>query len=188
MVRLKHMIHWGKMAWRTLTSSLTFFYGHLSLVALSLVPSSFRAYQMWHHLDTPFWMEVAVELTRVVLFLMMIAFLADRRIHHLKQKEFWIKLGQKSSTVLQESWPWVFIAQILVFLVVLYGIMNWIILFFVGVTFDSIIKILAIGEYDPEAARNAYLFFLKNMSVIPLSMVYMLKMFGIAPLANESAE
>lgn len=74
MVRLKHMIHWGKMAWRTLTSSLTFFYGHLSLVALSLVPSSFRAYQMWHHLDTPFWMEAAVELTRVVLFLMMIAF------------------------------------------------------------------------------------------------------------------
>ena len=97
-------------------------------------------------------------------------------------------MGQKSSAVLQESWPWGFIAQFLVFLVVLYGIMNWIILFFVGATLDSIIKILAIGEYDPEAARNAYLFFLKNMSVIPFSMVYMLKMFGIAPLANESAE
>src|SRR5690606_5940656 len=52
---------------QTFTSSIAFFYRHPSLILLSLVPSSLRFYQMWNHLQTPAWMEVAVLAARLLL-------------------------------------------------------------------------------------------------------------------------
>src|SRR5690606_11583187 len=52
---------------RTFTSSIAFFYRHPSLFLLSLVPSSLRFYQMWNHLQTPAWMEVALLAARLLL-------------------------------------------------------------------------------------------------------------------------
>ena len=50
-----------------------FFYTHAGFVVLSLVPASFRAVQMWRELNTPMWMEIVVELSRVVLLALILA-------------------------------------------------------------------------------------------------------------------
>lgn len=38
----------------TFQSSVIFFYSHISLIIISLIPSSIRSVQMWRHLTTPF--------------------------------------------------------------------------------------------------------------------------------------
>ena len=66
-----------------------FFYRHLSLVALSLIPSVLRAIQMWNELHTPFWMEIAVALSRVFLFALILAKMADTNLGAVFRKVFW---------------------------------------------------------------------------------------------------
>jgi len=115
-----------------------FFYTHAGFVVLSLVPASFRAVQMWRELNTPMWMEIVVELSRVVL-----------------------------------------LAQIAGFLLLVYGLMNGLIAVIVNEgTVRMAAEMAGFGHDKREAASNAVVYFLKNMSVIPMTMVYLARMIG----------
>jgi len=167
------------IALKTFAYTILFFYSHPSLVLVSLVPSSLRAFQMSQHLATPWWMEAVVGLARVGLFLLIIVRLSKSEIRALNDKTYWERLGKKASKVLASTWPKIFIAQLIVFIVCLYGLMNLLILAIVDHSLSTVMGWFSTADNDPEAFANAYLFFLKNMSVIPLSMVHMLKMLGV---------
>lgn len=157
-----------------------FFYRHLSLVALSLIPSTFRLMQMWSSLQTPMWMELVVASTRVLLFLLMLSLMAGTDLRALFRQDFWDSCGKRIARHLERSWPHPIIAQIVVFVVLMYGLMNLLIEFVLNLgAVPWTMSLLGIESYEHEAAYNAILFFIKNMSIIPLSMVYILRMCGV---------
>jgi hypothetical protein len=167
-------------------ATFAFFYSHVSLLLLSLIPSSFRAVQMWNDLATPFWMEVVVELTRVVLFFFILARLEKTDIRQLFHKPFWAGFNIRFTAHMQRNWPHIFIAQIVAFIVLMYGLMNVLIDALVNEhTVRAAMSVLKIEDYDNELADNAVTFFLKNMSVIPMSMVYIARMCGFGAKAGR---
>jgi len=170
---------WSKIGMGTFTSTVIFFYSNVPLVLISIIPSSFRSYQMLHHLDTPVWMEIFVGLTRILLFMLIIAWLSKNKTKELFRKEFWDRLGKVASIEMKRNWPHIFLAQLIVFLIFLYGLMNLLIQLIVGLSLVPLTGLLDIQDYDQESLRYSLVFFLKNMSVIPLSMVYILKMCGV---------
>ena len=171
---------------QTFMSSIAFFYRHPSLILLSLVPSSLRFYQMWNHLQTPAWMEVAVLAARLLLFLLMIALMLNRPLREFSRKDFWSEFGERCSVQFNRDWPGVFIAQLAVFIVLLYGLMNLLLQWATRLLLDPVIQLPGLQTEDRSAAHDALLFFLKNMSVIPLSMVYVLHMAGLRPRPNQN--
>ncbi|MBT2215711.1 hypothetical protein KK120_07740 [Virgibacillus dakarensis] len=173
----------GKIGLETFLSSILFFYSHLSLVLISLIPSFTRAYQMWN-LQSPIWLEVIVELTRVILLLLIISIMSKSNANELRQREFWERLGKSCSIQMKKNWPYGFLAQIIVFVVFLFGLGNLLIRLIVSGSLIPIIEMSGIKSYEYATAYNAYLYFLKNMSVIPLAMVYILKMCGVKTTNN----
>jgi hypothetical protein len=157
-----------------------FFYSHPSLVLLSLIPSTFRLIQMWNDLQTPLWMEIAVESARVVLFFLILSLMAKTEFRRVFRKQFWDGLGKRAGAHLERNWPHVFLAQIVVFVVLMFCLMNVVIEFVLGLgTVPRIMSLLGIESYDDESAYNALLFFIKNMTNIPMSMVYIMRMCGV---------
>lgn len=172
---------YGKYGMDTLLSSICFFYSHVTLLLISLIPSCIRAFQMWNHLQVPILFEVIVESARIILFLFMICLMSKAKIKSLLEKDFWQRLRDSCSMHLQKNWPLVFIAQIVIFVLFLYGLGNLMINTIVNSSLSTILDMLKINsvEHAADSAHNAYLYFLKNMSIIPISLVYMLNMFGV---------
>ncbi|MFD0868019.1 hypothetical protein [Paenibacillus residui] len=181
------LMRYGKYGLHTLFSSVLFFYRHLSLLILALIPSCIRAYQMWNQLQVPMVFEILVELTRIVLFLLMLCLMTTGNLTSLWRKRFWQRLGDSCSLHLKKNWPCFFLAQIVIFLVFLYGLGNLAIIVIENLSLTPILDILDINsvEHSAQSAYNAYLFFLKNMSVIPLAMVYILIMLGVGPTNHK---
>jgi len=159
--------------------SIGFFYRHLSLVLLSLIPSTFRFIQMWNDLNTPLWMEIAVESTRVVLFLLILALMHRSGFRDVFDSALWKRWQRSLKIELERNWPVTFLAQIAVFIIGLYVLMNTTLEWLLNPAFmKGYMVLLGMEEYDYDQVYTAALFFLKNMSVIPLSMVYILRMLG----------
>lgn len=178
------LLRYGNYGLNTLFSSVLFFYRHISLLIIALIPSCIRAYQMWNQLQVPMLFEVLVELTRIILFLLMVCLMTKENLTSFWYKNFWQRFGNSCSLHLKKNWPYFFLAEIVIFLVFLYGLGNLVIIVIVNLSLTPILDILEINsvEHSAESAHNAYLFFLKNMSVIPLAMVYILKMLGVKPI------
>lgn len=183
---IKKILDWSMEGINTFLSSVVFFYSHAELVLISLIPSLFRSFQMGHNLDTPLWMEFVVELTRIILFLLIVGRLSEVGVKKMFQKEFWNRLGNVCSIQIEKNWPHIFIAQLIVFIVILFGLMNLLIQLTVSISLSTFMDFFDI-QNNYETAYNAFLFFLKNMSVIPLSMVFVLKMSGIGSIENSNA-
>ncbi|ARA98188.1 MULTISPECIES: hypothetical protein [Geobacillus] len=181
-MRISDVLKYGKIGLETFGASILFFYSHLSLLLISLVPSLSRAFQMLMD-ESPIWLEVIVTLTRVFLFLMMISLMSKSNLNELKEKQFWDKLMQSCSTYFNKNWPYGFISQMIVFIVLLTGLGNLLIILISGL-FTSTLEWLDIKPAEPTAAYDACVYFLKNMSVIPLALVYVLKMCGVKPTDN----
>lgn len=184
------LLRYGKTGLNTLVDSITFFYRHVSLLIISLIPAGIRLYQMWNELKTPFWLEVIVEIARLFLCLVMIAYLTNANWQTMRKKRFWKQLATTCSFHLQKHWPHVFLAQIAVFFICLYAIGNLAVTMVVQLSLVPILNLLNIAatEHALEAGHNAYVFFLKNMSIIPLTIVYMLNMFGVGKAVDEHDE
>lgn len=167
----------SKVGFTTLYESIRIFYSHISFIIISFIPSSVRALQMW--LDqTPIWSEAVVFITRIILFIMMIVLLTKSSFQHLRQQKFWDQLLHTMSKHLETHWPYGFLAQIVIFIVFLYGLGNLIIMLI-----SKLITLLVASIYtyavNTDAFYNATLYFLKNMTVIPLSLVFVLIMLGV---------
>ena len=159
--------------------SIAFFYRHLSLVLLSLIPSTFRFFQMWHDLNTPMWMEIVVESTRVVLFFLILALMHRSGFRDVFNAALWQRWQRGLKIELERNWPLTFLAQIAFFIIGLYVFMNSTLEWLLNPTFmKGYMRLLGVETYDYDQVYTAALFFLKNMSVIPLSMVYILRMLG----------
>ncbi|PWU69840.1 MULTISPECIES: hypothetical protein [Gracilibacillus] len=185
-MELSTIWRYGKTGLKTFLLSLQFFYSHLSLLSLSLIPALFRTYQMWND-QTPIWLEIIVELTRVVLILLMIRLMSKSSFRRLRQRSFWDNLVEICTIQVKRNWPYRFIAQIIVFVVLLFGLGNFLISLIVNQTLDPLMGMIGLQAYEYSHAHDAYLFFLKNMSVIPLAMVYILKMCGVKPIRSGPA-
>src|SRR5690606_19361578 len=143
------------------------------------IPSTFRYIQMWNDLHTPMWMEIAVESTRVVLFLLIFARMSKSAFKDVFKSSLWSRWQYSLKVELERNWPWTFLAQIAVFIIGLYVLMNSLIEWLLNPAFvKAAMSIFGAAHYDYDRIYVAALFFLKNMSVIPLSMVYILRMFG----------
>ena len=174
--RLRQWVHTGAglFAW-----TFGFFYSQIWLVLLSLIPASIRAIQLWNELRTPLWMEVVVELSRVVLFVLIFARLENTTVRQLFRKEFRTGLHTRCVAYLKRSWPHNLIVQMIVFTILMYGLMNLLIDAFVNErTVEAVMGIAGFGHYEYEAASNSMVYFLKNMSIIPMTMVYIARMIG----------
>jgi hypothetical protein len=159
--------------------SIGFFYRHLSLVLISLIPSTFRFIQMWRDLNTPLWMEIVVESTRVVLFLLILALMHRSGFRDVFDSALWQRWQRNLKIVLEHNWPATFIAQIAVFIIGLYIVLNTTLEWLLNPSFmKGYMWLLGIETYDYDQVYRAALYFLKNMSVIPLSMVFILRMLG----------
>ncbi|WP_251283885.1 hypothetical protein [Cytobacillus sp. AMY 15.2] len=132
---------------------------------------------MWTS-DTHFWLEGIVGITRAFLFLLIISIMTGANIRELQHKSFWEKLANSCSNTFNKNWPYGFIAQITAFIVLLYGLGNGIIII-ISALFIPFITWMGISPQDPNAAYNACVYFLKNLSVIPLAMVYILNICGV---------
>lgn len=171
-----------KIGLETFLTSLYFFYSHGSLVLLSLIPSLTRAIQMWYS-ETPLWSEAIVGTTRVFLFLFIVTALTRSSLHQLKDNAFWNKLLQSCSRHFEINWPHGVISQIIAFIILLYGIGNGLIIL-ASTLFISAMDTLGVNLADTAAAKDACIYFLKNMSVIPLAIVFILKMLGVKPVKD----
>lgn len=164
---------------RLLFWSISFFYRHPSLILLSLIPATFRFIQMWID-QTPIWMEVIVESARVVLFLLIIALMSQEKFKAVFTQPLWKRWNQSLKIELERNWPLTFTAQILVFIIGLYWLMNSLIEWLLNPAFISaVMSLIGVETFNYEQVYTASLFFLKNMSVIPLSIVYILRMLGL---------
>ena len=103
--------------------------------------------------------------------------LAKTSIKELRNKEVWDKISNSCSIQFQRNWPYGFLAQIIVFFIFLYGIGNLIIML-LSWFFISALEMMGIQVANLNATYNASLYFLKNMTVIPLTFVYILNMIG----------
>ena len=165
-----------KVGFETLRSSIQFFYSHILLIVVSLIPSIIRAIQMLNS-DAPIWLDGIVWVTRCFFFLLVISVLARFRIKELRNKEVWDKISNSCSVQLKRTWPYGFSAQLIVFFIFLYGIGNLLIML-MSWLFISTLETMGIQVADFNAIYNASLYFLKNMTVIPLTFVYILNMIG----------
>ncbi|GFZ88560.1 hypothetical protein GCM10010978_30160 [Compostibacillus humi] len=181
-MRLTEANHFVKIGLETFLTSIHFFYSRGSLVLLSLIPSFTRALQMWYS-ETPLWSEAIVGAARVILFFLIVTLLTKSSFHTLIDKGFWNKLLQKCSKQLEKNWPQGVISQIVVFIVLLYGAGNVLILL-VSTLFFSAMDSIGINLADAAAAKDTFIFLLKNMSVIPLAIVFILKMLGVKPMKD----
>lgn len=159
--------------------SIQFFYRHPSLILLSLIPSTVRFIQMWNDLRTPFWMEIVVESTRVVLFFLIFALMSKSALRDVFGKEVWRRWNDSLKIELERNWPVVFLAQTAVFLIGFYWLMNSTLEWLLNPTFVNwLASIVGAASFDYDQFFTSALFFLKNISVIPLSIVYILRMLG----------
>lgn len=157
-----------------------FFYRHPSLVLLSLIPSTFRFIQMWNDLHTSIWMEVIVEFSRVVLFFLVIARMSESKFQAVFKQALWKRWNHSLKIELERNWPFTFLAQIFVFVIGLYGFLNSMIEWLLNPVFVTwLMAAFGVETFHYDQIFTAALFFLKNMSVIPLSIVYILRMLGL---------
>ncbi|MEI3613134.1 hypothetical protein [Pseudogracilibacillus sp. SO30301A] len=182
-MKSSEILQFGKSGLKTLLASIVFFYSHLSLILIALIPSLIRAFQMLND-QSPIWLEVIVELTRLLLILVMICMMSKQSIKNIGDKEYWNRLGKQCSLHFKRNWPYHFTAQIIVFIVLLFGLGNLLIKIIVSGSLTPMIEILGFKSFGYKESYNAYLFFLKNMTVIPLAIVFILKMCGIKPTNN----
>lgn len=173
---LSEIWHNRKVGVETLLNSIKFFYSHLTLLLVSLIPSTIRAIQMLHE-DTPVLLEGVVFITRIFLFIIIIIIMTKSNLHELRNKSFWDKITNSSANEFKKNWPYGFLAQIIVFVVFLFGIGNLLIVLFSHL----FVEIISFPSFDTDAVYNASVYFLKNMSVIPLTMVYIIYICGLKP-------
>ncbi len=176
-MKLTEILRFCKIGIETFLSSIQFFYGHMILLIISFVPSLIRAFQMWFQ-DTPLWLEVIVGLARVLLFLVIISIMSNHALSELRQKKCWEKIAQTCSLQFEKNWPYGFISQIFAFIILLYGLGNLLIVLFSSLVISAL-EWSGINITNPTALYNAWIYFLKNMSVIPLAIVFILKMCGM---------
>ena len=170
---------WLKPGLNTLIRCIRFFYGHPILVLIAFIPASTRFYQMWLDLNTPVWVEVLTETTRLVLFLMIVSILSKVPFKHVFYRDFWNGVGKNCTLILNKHWPAIMLSQFIVFIIVLYGLMNIFINIIVNISLGPVSESFNIEDSKTASLKNALLFFLKNISVIPLAMTYMVMVFGL---------
>lgn len=177
MMKSLNFPYWSKVGLRTMSTSMRFFYGHTTLIIISLVPSLSRAMQMlyFHH---SILLELIVTVTRIALFLFIISYMTKTPLAKLTNGDFWAKLLQTSSKRFEHYWPYGTIVQLIVFVVFLFGVANGLIYIFSHLFIYTIQQMYG-GNIPLDALHNASVYFLKNMSVIPLSLVYIAMMFGV---------
>jgi len=159
---------------------ISFFYRHPDLILLSLIPSTFRFIQMWNDLQTPIWMEAVVEFSRVVLFFLVIARMSCSEFKAVFNQALWRRWNHSLKIELERNWPFTFTAQIAVFVIGLYWLMNSAIEWLLNPVFVAgFMAAFGVETYHYDQIFTAALFFLKNMTVIPLSIVYILRMLGV---------
>lgn len=159
--------------------TFAFFYGHLVFVFLSLIPSSFRVLQSLGGFQTPVWMEVVVEASRLVLFMLIIARMERVGIRQLFEKTFWKDYNQRFTVHIKPHWPQLLIAQLVAFVLLMYALMNALFGWIVNErTVGILMERANIDGYSVETITASLLFFVKNMSNIPMSMVYVARMVG----------
>lgn len=64
--------------------------------------------------------------------------------------------------------------------------MNLVIVAVTAISVQPLMNWLGLQNVDQEASDHSLLFFLKNISVIPLALVYVLMVCGIKPLNDDS--
>jgi hypothetical protein len=135
---------------------------------------------MWNNLHTPIWMEVIVESSRVVLFFLVIARMSESNFQDVFKQALWKRWNHSLKIELERNWPFTFMAQILVFVIGLYWLMNSMIEWLLNPAFVTwFMAVFGVETFRYDQIFTASLFFLKNMSVIPLSIVYILRMLGV---------
>jgi hypothetical protein len=70
------------------------------------------------------WMEIAVALSRVFLFALILAKMADTNLGAVFRKVFWDSWNRSLTAQMKKNWPHAVIAQIVVFVAVLYWLMS----------------------------------------------------------------
>lgn len=166
----------SKIGLETCFTATKFFYSHFSLLFVSFISASIRAFQMLYE-DAPFSLEGVVVLARCFLFILIISKLTGVKINKLKNKDLWDKLGKTWAVQFNKNWPYGFLSQIIVFLALLFGLGNLIITL-LSRLFVTTLEFMDFPINDLDGAYHASVYFLKNMSVIPLTIVYMLYVCG----------
>lgn len=151
---------------------MTLYFTHLSLVAISLIPAVGRSFQMWG--TAPGWVELVVELPRLLLILLMIRFLTQATLRHLSS---WKSIGRKMKEHIKTKWVEI-IAQLIVILAVFFLINTAISWIWSENHVGMILDALQI-QHDVPAAVNTFIFFTKNMTVIPIATICYLQLLGI---------
>lgn len=143
-------------------SSVTLYFSHLSLVGISLIPALGRSFQMWG--AVPGWVELVVEIPRVLLLLLMIRFLTQSNIW---QSSTWKDIWKVMKRHIPKNWQEI-VVQLIVILGVFYLIntaISWIWSEkHVGMILGSLQT-----QHNIPAAVDTFIFFTKNMTVIPIA-------------------
>lgn len=176
---MNRILQLTKLGLKSFLSVITFFYSRPSLILLSLIPSSIRAFQMWSE-NAPIWLEAIVAMSRIFLFLLMIALMARVSINDLLKKPFWESFSQLCSRQFKSNWPDVFMGQLMAFIILLYGLGNGLVIL-LSHGFLVVIDLFTQRLTNDDALYHAFVYFLKNMSVIPLALVFVLYMCGARP-------
>lgn len=174
--------YWSRVGFHTLFTSIRFFYKHGTLLIISLIPAFCRAIQMLSF-NNSILLEGIVSIARITLFVFILSFLTKVPLHKLKSNEFWTKLFHLSSKKFEKYWPYGVVAQIIVFIVFLFGVGNGLI-YLISHLFIHIVQPYIIGGIEVTALYYASVYFLKNISVIPLALVYIVHLFGVKQMEN----
>jgi len=164
----------GLLVWST-----GFYFFHLVLIAISIIPSAIRVAQMLNrrYLTSPA-LEAIAGLSRVVLVFAIISVGAHVSSEALFSGQALTVLWYNAFMFATEHWEAI-IVQVILFSL-LFGLLNLLIRRAVTRMAATAYVQRRIGESgDTSAIQDAVLFLIKNAVIIPVSLVYMLRVLRV---------
>ena len=157
--------------------SAAFYVSHLSLVLLSTLPAAVRTYQIYHG-NTPFALEVLVEMLRLVLVAAMI-YCGSGRSGPLIAAETWRTIWKsafaRTAEIAKEQWVKAAVkyAVVIALMLVFNKCVDFV---FTANNARAVMDGLSIGGLDAAPAAQAGKYFVKNIFVIPVTLVSVLRL------------
>jgi hypothetical protein len=167
------------MPLKLLSWSAAFYFTHFILIAISIVPAAIRAVQMLHnkYLSSNA-LEAVAGIARLVLIFAIIGVGVKAGLAGVLSGQALTESIYQSFRYARVNWPSI-ILQVLLF-ALLFGLINLLIAYVVKrVSTAKLSQSPEAGSSRKTSVGNAVLFVIKNTLVIPIGMIYLLRVVGM---------
>lgn len=154
-----------------LGSSVLFIYQRVRLFGVALTTAVFAAVQVWYDGQYNDAIAVLLAFTRLWLFGLILTTITGHSLHRVSQVSFWKDLyGRMRWRISRLGWHRYFI-ELLFMLIIIISFGNFLVIQM------SNLAVMVLAQSDPRAFPAIRSFF-NHITIIPITMVYLMRMFG----------